>query len=99
MWFSTFIILAILTQTGIASPVLALFQRATTTKRQGVAAADPDQLPGIVGVPKPPSVNREAEMMEERRHQLEQLYKERVKKSSSGENGAPEVHTDAPALT
>ena len=97
MWFSTFIILAILTQTGVASPALALFQRATTTKRQGTAIADPDQLPGTVGIPTPPSVNHEAEMMENRRRQLEQLYKERVKKDSSGENGAPKVHTGAPA--
>jgi general secretion pathway protein D len=97
MWFSTFIILAILTQTGMAAPVLALFQQATTTKRQGSAVADPDQLPGNVGIPTPPSVDHEAEMMEQRRVQLEELYKERVKKDSSGQNGAPKVHTGAPA--
>jgi len=84
-------------QTGIASPALALFQRATTTKRQGAATPDSDQLPGIVGIPNPPSVDHEAEMMENRRRQLEELYRERIKKPSSGANGAPKVHTDAPA--
>ena len=97
MWFSTFLILAILTQSGIASPALALFQRATTTKRQGTAIADPDQLPGIIGIPVPPSVDHDAEMMENRQRQLEQLYKERVNSPSSGENGAPKVHSGEPA--
>lgn len=69
---------------------ISFYQKPTTAERQGVAPGG-DQLPAIIGFPNPPQRKLDDS---EQLHQLELLFRERLKSSTPGEAASPvEVHS------